>query len=115
MRTTSVLSFFVASIAVLSPVYAAPVSTEAGLAVAKRCYGEGCKSVVVTPATSDNSDNSSTAQLVQMLIDTLSSYQNGVSTPNTPSTTLDAVNPVTGPSSSHQAGPSLEDLVSGAL
>jgi hypothetical protein len=50
-----------------------------------------------------------------MLIDTLSSYQNGVSTPNTPSTTLDAVNPVTGPSSSHQAGPSLEDLVSGAL
>jgi hypothetical protein len=28
-------------------VYAAPVSTEAGLAVAKRCYGEGCKSVVV--------------------------------------------------------------------
>jgi hypothetical protein len=87
MRTTTVLSFLAASIAVLSPVYAAPVSTEADSAVAKRqCFGIG-------------------------------SFQNGPTsnTPsNNTNTTLDAVtpDPATGPSSTSTT---LEKLVAGAL
>ncbi|KAN0126233.1 hypothetical protein V8E53_015226 [Lactarius tabidus] len=95
-------------------VYAAPVSTQAGSAVTKRCIGEGCKSIVLPGTTTSNSDPAS--QLAQVLIDALNAYMAPSST-STNNSTLDAVvpAPATGPSSSSQAGPSLDKLVSGAV
>jgi len=92
MRFTTVLSLFAASMAVLSPVYAAPVSTEAGSAVIKRCIDGGCKDAIVAPTTSgsDNSQGSlSVDDLVAALINTLTALKSGPTTAN--STALDAV------------------------
>lgn len=95
MRPTTVFSFLAASMAVLSPVYAAPVPIEVGSAGAKRmCTYTICRTTELPSTGSDNSQPLLT--LVNSLIAVLTTFKDGLSDTTTPTntTSLAASSPI---------------------
>ncbi|KAH9174952.1 hypothetical protein EDB89DRAFT_425296 [Lactarius sanguifluus] len=103
MRPTTVLSFLAASMAVLSPVYAAPVPREVTSAGAKRyCRFTTCRTAELPTTTTDDSSQSLVLKLVDSLIDTLISLKEDISSTNGTTPTIDWA------SSSTELGPVTE-------
>ncbi|KAH9006166.1 hypothetical protein EDB86DRAFT_2872102 [Lactarius hatsudake] len=94
MRPTTVLSFLAASMAVLSPVYAAPIPSEVNSAGAKRfCSLTVCRVAELPTTTTDDSSQSLVLKLVDSLIDTLTSLREDISPTNTTTLAIDLASP----------------------
>jgi len=86
MRSTTVLSFFVTSLALLSQssiAYAAPIPSPVDSAAAKRMCDLGyCRIATGSDTNTDTASQSQTVQLAQVLFDALQQYLNGASPSN---------------------------------
>jgi len=97
MRPTTVFTFLAASVAVLSPVIAAPVPNVDSAGTKRDCTYSECRTAEL-PTTDANSSQSSLTTLVALLIQTLTDFQTNNSQTNTTSIVdLSTPSPALGP------------------
>ncbi|KAH9984902.1 hypothetical protein BJV77DRAFT_1035237, partial [Russula vinacea] len=92
MRSTTVVSFFIASWALASSVFATPVPSPANSAGVKRfCVKYNCR-IAEAPSNTDAASQSGVQNLVDVLMNALQTYQ-AQDTPSSANTTADFATP----------------------
>ncbi|KAH9995324.1 hypothetical protein BJV77DRAFT_961136 [Russula vinacea] len=92
MRSTTVVSFFIASWVLASPVFAIPVPSQVNSAVVKRACKFGPCRVADAPSNIDTASQSGVQNLVDILMNALQTYQ-AQTTPSGANTTADFATP----------------------